>query len=35
MINCNNSNNIISNKVMCGSLCVLNPMLVTSLNLPT
>ena len=35
IINCNNSNNVISNKVMCGSLCVLNPILVTFLNLPT
>ena len=36
IINCNNSNVIvISNKVMCGSLCVLNPIFVIFLNLST
>jgi hypothetical protein len=36
IINCNNSNVIvIGNKVMCGSLCVLNPIFVIFLNLST
>ena len=36
IINCNNSNVIvISNKVMCGSLCVFNPIFVIFLNLST
>ena len=37
IINCNNSSNVIviSNKVMCGSLCVLNPILVIFLNFST
>ena len=36
IINCNNSNVIvIGNKVMCGSLCVFNPIFVIFLNLST